>query len=178
MLLYIPFTIYHPNQILNFMSLFNIYLENDLVGKEAKARKSDTIEGWSKEPLVEAEKATSTDDLRSMIKNFKNDFVVAEKKDDFQSAIVISKQVLDKLSQIDDFHGIRIYLCDNKDRTPENKQPSNLFLIMPVNSMLEDITGDSKDATGETAKSFFSLSGTGCPPREPSYCKGRATLLD
>ena len=160
------------------MSLFNIYLENDLVGKESKARKSDTIEGWAKEPLVEAEKATTTEYLKSMIKNFKNDFVVDGKKDDFQSAIVISKQVLDKLAQIDDFHGIRIYLCDNKDHTTENKQPSNLFLIMPVNSMLEDITGEGKDATGEAAKSFFSLSGTGCPPREPTYCKGRATLLD
>lgn len=160
------------------MPLFNIYLENDLIGKESVARKSDTIEGWSKEPLVEAEQATTTDDLRSMIKNFKNDFVIEEKKDDFQSAIVISKQVLDKLSQIDDFHGIRIYLCTNQNYTAENKQPSNLFLIMPVNSMLEDITGDSKDATGETEKCFFSLSGTGCPPREPTYCKGRATLLE
>lgn len=69
------------------MSLFNIYLENDLVGKESKARKSDTIEGWAKEPLVEAEKATTTEYLKSMIKNFKNDFVVDGKRTIFSQQL-------------------------------------------------------------------------------------------
>jgi hypothetical protein len=179
------------------MSLFNIFLENDKTNPEGikvDLPLDTRVVSWANEFVQKAEAPTTEGDLTHMASGFVDAFLKPGKEKNFQTSIVISKKILDILSEHQDYEGIRIYLCDNKNYDPDDEgnsrnQPANTFLIIPVNSDLEDITAGTErevkftkiDGTEEFERvksdAYFCIDATGCPPRLPSSCRGRAKFL-
>ncbi len=166
------------------MPLFNVSLQHDQPdskgNRSAFSIAAARFKTWTSEKVVKSMAPTDLGKLGARIQSFRDKFIAPNMQKDFQTEVVIAKQVLDEIMKHPNAAGIRIYLADNDNYNPydpENRQANNSFIVMAVDSEVRDITDGSKDNRGTTIDAVVCGGGTGCPPREPDYCKGSGILF-
>jgi hypothetical protein len=166
------------------MPLFNVSLKNDEPDEKGN-RSAFSIaparfETWTTEKVVKSSVPVDLGKLAARIQNFRSKFIAPNLQQDFQTEIVIAKQVLDEIMKHPNAKGIRIYLADNDNYNPydpENRQANNSFIVMAVDSEVKDITEGDIGDNRTNIDAVICGEGTGCPPREPDYCKDSNILF-